>query len=120
MDSDVTEARVDYSRVFTQAIDTRAFLVPQQAVSRDARGAAQLWVVGPDNKAARRDVTAERTQGAYWVITKGLNPGDKVITQGIANLKPNADIRPVPADTPQKIEQPRKGQDAGASKSKGS
>jgi membrane fusion protein, multidrug efflux system len=105
--------------VFTQAIDTRAFLVPQQAVSRDARGTAQLWVVGPDNKAARRDVTAERTQGAYWVITKGLNPGDKVITQGIANLKPNADIRPVPADTPQKIEQPRKGQDAGASKSKG-
>ncbi|WP_380925349.1 efflux RND transporter periplasmic adaptor subunit [Sphingomonas leidyi] len=105
--------------VFTQAIDTRAFLVPQQAVSRDARGAAQLWVVGPDNKAVRRDVTAERTQGAYWVITKGLNPGDKVITQGIANLKPNADIRPVPADTPQKIEQPRKGQDTGASKSKG-
>jgi len=105
--------------VFTQAIDTRAFLVPQQAVSRDARGASQLWVVGPDNKAVRRDVTAERTQGAYWVITKGLNPGDKVITQGIANLKPNADIRPVPADTPQKIEQPRKGQDTGASKSKG-
>ncbi len=105
--------------VFTQAIDTRAYLVPQQAVSRDARGAAQLWVVGPDNKAVRRDVTAERTQGAFWVITQGLNPGDKVITQGIANLKPNADIRPVPADTPQKIEPPRKDQGAGASKSKG-
>jgi len=105
--------------VFTQAIDTRAFLVPQQAVSRDAKGTAQLWVVGPDNKAVRRDVTADRTQGAFWVITKGLNPGDKVITQGIANLKPNADIRPVPADTPQKIETPRKGQGTGASTSKG-
>jgi len=105
--------------VFTQAIDTRAFLVPQQAVSRDGRGDAQLWVVGANNKAERRNVTADRTQGAYWVITKGLNPGDKVITQGIANLKPNADIRPVPADTPQKIEAPRKGQGTGASKSKG-
>ena len=105
--------------VFTQAVDTRAYLVPQQAVARDAKGSAQLWVVGPGNKAVRRDVTADRTQGAFWVITKGLNPGDKVITQGIANLKPNADIRPVPADTPQKIETPRKGQGTGASKSKG-
>ncbi|MDG2534800.1 efflux RND transporter periplasmic adaptor subunit [Sphingomonas sp. HITSZ_GF] len=105
--------------VFTQAIDTRAYLVPQQAVSRDAKGSAQLWVVGPDNKAVRRDVVADRTQGAFWVITGGLNPGDKVITQGIANLKPNAAIKPVPADSPQKIEAPRKGQGSGASKSKG-
>ena len=105
--------------VFTQAIDTRAFLVPQQAVTRDAKGNAQLWVVGADNKAVRRDITADRVQGASWVVTAGLNPGDKVITQGIANLKPNATIKPVPADTPQKIEAPRKGQGTGAAKSKG-
>ncbi len=105
--------------VFTQAVDTRAYLVPQQAVSRDAKGQAQLWVVGPDNKAVRRDIVADRTQGANWVVTAGLNPGDKVITQGIANLKPNAEIKPVPADTPQKIEAPRKGQGAGGAKSKG-
>jgi membrane fusion protein (multidrug efflux system) len=105
--------------VFTQAIDTRAFLVPQQAITRDAKGTAQLWVVGADNKAVRRDITADRVQGANWVVTAGLNPGDKVITQGIANLKPNAAIKPVPADTPQKIEAPRKGQGTGAAKSKG-
>ncbi|NYT42779.1 efflux RND transporter periplasmic adaptor subunit [Sphingomonas sp. R-74633] len=105
--------------IFTQAIDTRAFLVPQQAVSRDAKGKAQLWVVGPDNKAVRRDIVADRVQGANWVVTAGLSPGDKVITQGVANLKPNAAIKPVPADTPQKIEAPRKGQATGAAKSKG-
>jgi membrane fusion protein (multidrug efflux system) len=105
--------------IFTQAIDTRAFLVPQQAVSRDAKGQAQLWVVGPGNKAVRRDIVADRVQGANWVITAGLNPGDKVITQGVASLKPNAEIKPVPADTPQKIEAPRKGQATGAAKSKG-
>jgi membrane fusion protein (multidrug efflux system) len=105
--------------VFTQAIDTRAFLVPQPAVSRDAKGNAQLWVVGPGNKAVRREIKAERTLGANWVVTGGLNPGDKVIVQGTANLKPNAAIRPVPAETPQKIETPRKGESAGAAKSKG-
>lgn len=105
--------------VFTQAIDNRAYLVPQQAVSRDAKGQAQLWVVGPDNKAVRRDIVADRVQGANWVVTAGLNPGDKVITQGVANLKPDVAIKPVPADTPQKIEAPRKGQGTGAAKSKG-
>ena len=34
---------------FAQAIETTAFLVPQQAVSRDPRGTATLWVVGPGN-----------------------------------------------------------------------
>ncbi len=104
--------------IFAQAIDNRAFLVPQQAVSRDAKGNAQVWIVGPGNKAIAREIVADRTLGANWVVTGGLSPGDKVIVQGIANLRPNGDIRPVPADTPQRIEAPRKGQ-AGAAKSKG-
>jgi membrane fusion protein, multidrug efflux system len=104
---------------FAQAIDNRAFLVPQQAIARDPKGGAQLWVVGPNNKAVRRDVTAERTLGADWVVTAGLKPGDKVIVQGIANLKPNIDIRPVPSNAPQQIRAPRKGEGASAAKSKG-
>src|ERR1044072_2779640 len=84
---------------FAQAIDNQAFLVPQQAIARDPQGNAQLWVVGPDNKAVRRDVPADRAVGANWVVTRGLNPGDKVIVQGIANLKPKAVILPVPVET---------------------
>jgi membrane fusion protein, multidrug efflux system len=104
---------------FAQAIDNRAYLVPQQAVSRDPKGNAQLWVVGADNKAVRRDIVADRALGANWVVTRGLNPGDKVITQGIANLKPNAPVKPVPADTPQRIESGKQGQDKAAAKNKG-
>lgn len=104
--------------VFAQSIDTQAFLVPQQAIVRDAKGNAKLWVVGAGNKAEQRDVIAGRTQGASWVVTKGLNPGDKVIVQGAANLKPNAALRPVAANTPQRIAPPRK-DDASAAKAKG-
>jgi membrane fusion protein (multidrug efflux system) len=89
---------------FAQAIDTTAFLVPQQAVSRDPRGNATLWVVGPGNTAVQRAVGTGRTQGAYWVVTQGLAPGEKVITQGIANLRDGAPIRPVPAAAPQRIQ----------------
>ena len=88
---------------FAQSVDTTAFLVPQQAVSRDARGAASLFVVGPGDKAVQRTITAERTQGAFWVVTAGLKPGDRVITQGLANLKPGAPVRPTPAAAPQRV-----------------
>ena len=86
---------------FAQAIDTSAYLVPQQAITRDPKGNATLFVVGPGNRAVQRVVVAERTQGPYWVVTQGLAPGEKVITQGTANLRDGAQIKPVPASAPQ-------------------
>ena len=91
---------------FAQAIDTSAFLVPQQAVSRSPQGNATLFVVGPGNRAVQRTVVAERTQGPYWVVTQGLAPGEKVITQGTSNLKDGAPIKPVPASAPQRVKAP--------------
>jgi membrane fusion protein, multidrug efflux system len=94
---------------FAQAIDTSAFLVPQQAVTRDPQGNASLFVVGPGNRAVQRTIVAARTQGPYWVVTEGLAPGEKVITQGLANVKDGAQIKPVPASAPQKIQAPPPG-----------
>ena len=91
---------------FDQAIDTGAILVPQQAVTRNARGEAAVFVVGKGNTAAERKVTAPRASGNSWVITSGLKPGDKVIVQGLAKLKPGAPIKPVPASKPQTIAPP--------------
>lgn len=106
--------------LFAQGINNNAFLVPQAAVMRDPQGNATVYVAGPDNKAVQRQVTALRTQGAFWVVTSGLKAGDKVITQGIARLRPNADIKPVPANSPQDIapSQQRRGQ-GGAAAPKG-
>ena len=97
------------SAQFAQAIDTSAFLVPQPAITRDPKGNATLWVVGAGNRAAQRVVVADRTQGAYWVVTQGLAPGEKVITQGTANLRDGAQVKPVPASSPQQIKAPPPG-----------
>jgi len=91
---------------FAQAVDTSAFLVPQSAIARDPKGEATLFVVGPGNRAVQRVVVAERTQGEYWVVTQGLAAGEKVITQGTANLKDGAQIKPVPASSPQRVKAP--------------
>lgn len=108
---------------FAQAVDTRAFLVPQQAVSFDAKGAATLFVVGPGNKAIQRDIRADRAQAQYWVVTEGLKPGDRVIVQGLSKVKPNQPVKPVPANTAERIQPPpagaKNGKSGGASGSGG-
>lgn len=91
---------------FAQALNTTAYLVPQPAIARDPRGSATLWVVGPGNTAVQRTVVAERTEGPDWVVTQGLAAGEKVITQGVGNLREGAKIKPVPASTPQRIKAP--------------
>jgi membrane fusion protein (multidrug efflux system) len=94
--------------LFTQAVDPNVFLVPQAAVQRDIGGDAFVFVVGAGNKAEQRKVATDRTFGANWVVTSGLRPGDNVITQGTANLRSGAPIKPIPASAPQKLE-PRAG-----------
>jgi membrane fusion protein (multidrug efflux system) len=100
---------------FAQAIETTAYLVPQQAIARDAKGNATLWVIGPGNSAVQRTVVAERTNGANWVVTQGLAAGEKVITQGIANLREGAKLKPVPAGQQQRVQAPKPGAGRSAS-----
>jgi membrane fusion protein (multidrug efflux system) len=94
---------------FAQAVQTAAILVPQPAVTRDPQGNATLYVVGPGNRAVLRTIVVDRTFGTDWVVTEGLAPGEKVITQGLANLKDGAQVKPVPASAPQKVQAPPPG-----------
>lgn len=94
---------------FAQAVDPHAILVPQAGVTHDAKGNATVLVVGPGNKVLQKTVTANRTQGTYWVVTGGLNAGDKVITEGTATLQPGMTVSPVVAGTPERIEAPQQG-----------
>lgn len=87
----------------SQATVTQGILVPQAGISRDPQGKATVMVVGPGNKAEQRNVTADRTVGASWLVTQGLKPGDKVIVEGLGKIKPGKPVKPVPAGSkPQK------------------
>ncbi len=98
---------------FAQAINTRAFMVPQSGLTRDPRGQATVLVVGRDGKVAERKVTADRTMGTNWVVTKGLEPGDRVIVQGTNGLKPGQAVKAVPASAPQPVRRPAAGETKG-------
>lgn len=92
--------------LFDQVVEPTAILVPQAAVQRDFDGSAFVYLVGADDKAARRKIVSSRTAGADWVVTDGLKPGDRVITQGLGHIRQGAPIRAVPASSAQKVGAP--------------
>lgn len=80
-----------------EGVQEHAILAPQQAVFRDSRGVAQVWVVGANNSAERREVETLRTVGNSWLIGSGLESGDQVVTEGLQLLIEGMQINPVPA-----------------------
>ncbi|BBD97307.1 efflux RND transporter periplasmic adaptor subunit [Sphingobium amiense] len=72
----------------------QAILAPQQGISRDPRGRATAMVVGKDNKVEMRQVEVDRTLGDKWIVTRGLKSGDRLIVEGLLNLRPGTVVRP--------------------------
>ncbi|EGF91656.1 periplasmic linker protein [Asticcacaulis biprosthecium C19] len=70
-------------------------LVPQPAVTRDPKGNAMVMVVSKDNKAQPRPVKTTQTVGDKWLVTEGLQPGDRVIVEGLQKIIPDAPVKPV-------------------------
>lgn len=102
--------------LFDQVVNPSAILLPQPAVQRDFDGSAFVYLVGKDNKAVRRRIVADRTIGANWVVTDGLKAGERVITQGLGNVRQGAAIRPVPASSAQRVGAPKGDAAAAAAK----
>lgn len=71
----------------------KALLVPQQAVSRDPRGRPFVMVVGDNNKVEQRMIETERTIGSDWLVSSGLQQGEKVVVAGLQNIQPGAEVR---------------------------
>ena len=74
-----------------------AILVPQLAVTHNAKGDATAFVVGADNKAELRVLKADRAVGNQWLVTDGLKTGDQVIVQNLQRIRPGAVVKPAPA-----------------------
>jgi membrane fusion protein (multidrug efflux system) len=79
-----------------EGVSEKALLVPQSAVTRDARGQPTALVV-KDGKAELRTLVAPRVVGASWLVTGGIQPGEQVIVEGLQRVRPGADVKPVPA-----------------------
>jgi len=88
--------------ILPQASDPTAVLAPQRGVTHDQSGKAIAMIVDSEGKAQTRAIETGRTVGNRWLVTKGLNAGDRVIVDGLQNVKPGEPVRiapPAPAET---------------------
>ncbi|WP_419897077.1 efflux RND transporter periplasmic adaptor subunit [Roseomonas sp. USHLN139] len=73
-----------------------AIRIPQAAVQQDVQGAF-AYVVGPDSKAERRAIRLGRMLARDWIIEAGLQPGDRVIAEGLIKVTEGAVVEAVEA-----------------------
>ena len=76
-----------------------ALLVPERAV-QEIQGTYQVAVVGVDNKVAMRTVKMGPQVDGLWVVNDGLQPGERVVTEGLQKLKDGMVVNAKPDTSP--------------------
>lgn len=77
----------------------RMTAVPLTAVLNDRKG-SYVYVIGPENRALRRDVTLGPVIGSFQLVGKGLKEGESVVSGGTNKiLFPGMPVKPVFADS---------------------
>jgi len=83
-----------YARVRVAVyVSKGALLVPQQAV-RDTQGLLQVGLVGPDDTVSLRAIQAGERVGPLWIVDRGLEPGQRVIVEGLEKVKAGDKVAP--------------------------
>lgn len=66
-------------------------VVPAAAIQRGPQG-TYVFTVKPDKTAEMRPVTVAFTEGSFSSISKGINPGEMVVTDGQDKLQPGTRV----------------------------
>ena len=91
--------------VLAGAVRPGAIVVPQRAVLESPKGKF-AYIVNAESKAEPRPLEVGDWTGDGWIINSGLQPGDRVIVDGVLKIGPGAPVKvvndaaapPVPAE----------------------
>ena len=76
-----------------------ALLVPLQAVS-ELQGSYEVAALDGNDTVSIKTIHVGDQVGAWWVVSDGLNPGERVIVEGIQKVGPGMHVKPKPAPLP--------------------
>ncbi|WP_375136944.1 efflux RND transporter periplasmic adaptor subunit [Sphaerotilus hippei] len=86
-----------YARaVVEEGVMENALLVPQPAVSRDPTGKPLVFVVDSAQKLVQRPIRTGRAMGDQWLVTSGLQAGDRVAVEGQQKARPGMVVEAKP------------------------
>jgi membrane fusion protein (multidrug efflux system) len=68
-------------------------VVPQAAVMQDQQGRF-VFVLTPENKVEKRQLTTGAALDTVWVVREGLKAGETIIVSGIQKVRPGQKVKP--------------------------
>ena len=71
-----------------------AFLVPQQAVTLDAKSNYIVTVIQADNTTKTKQIKVERAIENNWLVTDGITQTDKIIIEGLSKINDKSIVIP--------------------------
>ncbi len=89
----------------TGATRPNALVVPQRAVQQTSNGHV-VYVVSSKGTVEIRPVVVGDWVEQDWIITKGINSGDQIVTDGFQRLAPGAPVKVVAAAPAAKVTDP--------------
>lgn len=81
-----------------EGIAEAAILVPQQGVSRNPKGEAVALIVDDAETVRQRILTLNRAIGDQWLVASGLSAGDRLIIEGMMNVRPGSVVKAISRD----------------------
>lgn len=70
-----------------------AMIIPQKATF-EIQDKMYVYVIGKNNKVKSQAVTSNSRMPHFYIIESGLNPDDKIIYEGIQNVKDGMEVTP--------------------------
>jgi membrane fusion protein, multidrug efflux system len=84
-----------FTRLIVPAFESRsAICIPQGAV-QELQGLKSVYVVASGDRVESRQIAATRRVGSDWVVDSGLSPGDRIVVEGTAKLRPGMVVQPI-------------------------
>ncbi|HKZ66265.1 MAG TPA: efflux RND transporter periplasmic adaptor subunit, partial [Chitinophagaceae bacterium] len=78
----------------------KSVVIPYKAITEQL-GEFFVYVVGDSNKVSQRKLTLGKQIGTNIIVTDGLKEGEKVVVQGVQNLREGAVITTAPPQQPE-------------------
>jgi membrane fusion protein, multidrug efflux system len=79
------------------AVAEEALVVPQVALTRDAKGNAVAFVIGQGDKVEQRVLSTQQAMGDQWIVNSGLKAGERIVVEGVQKVRAGAVVKVVDA-----------------------
>ncbi|KAB8305309.1 efflux RND transporter periplasmic adaptor subunit [Erwinia endophytica] len=79
---------------FPQGVAAQGILAPQEAIMHDTKGKPYVFLVTANNSVVQQTITTGEMINGKWLVTSGLKNGDRVVVNGLQNVKVGSKVSP--------------------------